>query len=64
SSNILTIFFVCFLIQSSHNNINPGKHNLVWDGKDNNMKNCAAGIYFYKLSSPSFSQTKKMMYIK
>ncbi|HOE90847.1 MAG TPA: hypothetical protein PLV22_02625 [Candidatus Cloacimonadota bacterium] len=51
-------------MQHPHNNINPGKHNLVWDGKDNHKKNCAAGIYFYKLSSPSFSQTKKIMYIK
>ncbi|HPK41304.1 MAG TPA: T9SS type A sorting domain-containing protein, partial [Candidatus Cloacimonadota bacterium] len=51
-------------VVKTYKNINPGKHNLVWDGKDNYKKNCAAGIYFYKLSSPSFSQTKKMMYIK
>ena len=51
-------------VVKTYNNINPGKHAIVWDGKDNNKKNCAAGIYFYKLSSPSFSQTKKMMYIK
>ncbi|HOQ81179.1 MAG TPA: choice-of-anchor D domain-containing protein, partial [Candidatus Cloacimonadota bacterium] len=39
-------------VVKTYKNINPGKHNLVWDGKDNYKKNCAAGIYFYKLSSP------------
>jgi hypothetical protein len=36
-----------------------GAHNEPWDSKDN-----ASGVYFYKLSSDSYSEFKKMMLLK
>jgi len=41
-----------------------GTHSLKWDGLDMNRRACSSGIYLYKLSSPSFNQTKKLMLIK
>jgi len=38
---------------------NTKGYNFQWDAKDQ-----ASGIYYYRLESPSFSQTKKMMLIK
>ncbi len=36
-----------------------GKHTLAWDGKGS-----SSGIYFYKLSTPSVSMTKKLVLLK
>ncbi|MGC9362051.1 MAG: T9SS type A sorting domain-containing protein, partial [Candidatus Syntrophosphaera sp.] len=44
--------------------VTQGYHTLNWDGRDANNSACASGIYFYKLSTPSFNQTMKMMLIK
>ncbi|MCK9309927.1 MAG: T9SS type A sorting domain-containing protein [Candidatus Cloacimonetes bacterium] len=44
--------------------VTPGYHTLNWDGKDSKGNSCSSGIYFYKLSSPSLSQTKKLVIIK
>ncbi|MCC7429507.1 T9SS type A sorting domain-containing protein [bacterium] len=35
-----------------------------WDGKDNNGKQVASGIYFYKMVSGNYTQTKKMVLLK
>jgi hypothetical protein len=42
----------------------PGSQTLSWDGLDVRGNNCASGIYFYKLSSPSLNQTKKLVLVK
>ncbi|MDD2229389.1 MAG: T9SS type A sorting domain-containing protein [Candidatus Cloacimonetes bacterium] len=44
--------------------VSPGFHTLEWNGKDSKGNNCSSGIYFYKLSSPSLSQTKKLVITK
>jgi hypothetical protein len=41
-----------------------GSHTLSWNGKDQSGNPVASGIYFYKLSTPHFSETKKMMLMK
>ncbi|MCX7761653.1 MAG: FG-GAP-like repeat-containing protein [Candidatus Kryptonium sp.] len=41
-----------------------GKHNVVWDGKDQNGKPVASGTYFYKLKFGNFEKTRKMMLVK
>ncbi len=44
--------------------VKEGFHNLTWDGRDQKGNYCGSGIYFYKLSTPSLSQTKKMVILK
>lgn len=41
-----------------------GSHTINWDGRDARGNACGSGIYFYKLSSPSMNQTKKMIIVK
>ena len=43
-----------------------GSHSVVWNGKDNNMKQVASGIYFYRLqtSDNKVNLTQKMILIK
>ncbi|MDP8201456.1 MAG: FlgD immunoglobulin-like domain containing protein, partial [Candidatus Tenebribacter burtonii] len=44
--------------------IDAGFHSTVWNGKDNNGKNVASGIYLYRFKTIGIDQTKKMMLIK
>ncbi len=41
-----------------------GKHNVYWDGKDNNLKQVTSGVYLYKIRSSNFIISKKMLLIK
>ena len=40
--------------------VDAGFHTLNWNGRDANGKPCGSGIYFYRLSTPSLSQTRKL----
>jgi hypothetical protein len=44
--------------------VTEGNHTIVWNGKNANDETCGSGIYFYKLSTPSVNQTKKMVIVK
>ena len=41
-----------------------GKYSTKWTGINNNGKAVASGVYFYRLETPDFKQTKKMFYIR
>lgn len=41
-----------------------GVHKVVWDGKDVNNNAVSSGVYFYRISSPQGSISKKMLLIK
>jgi hypothetical protein len=41
-----------------------GAHTVTWDGRDGKGSAVASGVYFYRLTSPGFSQTKKMVLLK
>jgi flagellar hook assembly protein FlgD len=41
-----------------------GKHNVIWDGKDNNGKIFSSGVYYYKIESNGITETKKMILMK
>lgn len=41
-----------------------GTTNYQWDGKDYKGAACGSGIYFYKLTSPTHNETKKMVVVK
>ena len=47
-----------------NNVLSPGKHNIEWNAKDNEGNPVASGIYFYELSSSSFTARKKMLLIR
>jgi hypothetical protein len=41
-----------------------GNHQVTWNGKDDNGKHVASGIYFYKMKTVNFEKTKKMLLLK
>lgn len=41
-----------------------GAHQILWDGKNEQDKSVASGIYFYKLEVNGVSQTKRMVLLK
>ncbi len=43
---------------------NPGIHQILWQGNTLNDKKVAAGIYFYKLKTSGYSNTRKMVILK
>ena len=47
-----------------NDNLIKGKHNLVWDGKDESGKPVPSGIYFFKMESENFSEIRKCVLLK
>ncbi|KAA3606210.1 MAG: T9SS C-terminal target domain-containing protein [Calditrichaeota bacterium] len=45
-------------------NIQAGSHSIVWNGTDNFNRKVSSGVYFYKLTSGDFTQTKKLLLLK
>lgn len=45
-------------------NLDLGKHEIVWNGKNENGKSVASGVFFYKMTSGNHSLTKKMVLTK
>jgi len=41
-----------------------GQHEVIWNGKDDNGKQAASGIYFHKMISGNYQQSKKMLLLK
>lgn len=44
--------------------LKAGLKRVEWDGLDNSGNSVASGVYFYRMTSDSFSETKKMMLLK
>ncbi|MDD4223125.1 MAG: T9SS type A sorting domain-containing protein [Candidatus Cloacimonetes bacterium] len=45
-------------------NLTEGNHMVTWNGRDSRGNACGSGIYFYKLSTQTMNQTKKMVIVK
>ncbi|RMF60961.1 MAG: T9SS C-terminal target domain-containing protein, partial [Calditrichaeota bacterium] len=45
-------------------NLEPGKHEVLWDGKDDSRNLVSSGVYLYRLSTSSFVKTRKMILLK
>jgi hypothetical protein len=41
-----------------------GKHVIVWNGKDNNGNSVSSGLYLYRMQTPCYAKTLKMMLMK
>jgi outer membrane protein assembly factor BamB len=41
-----------------------GSHEMVWDGKDNQGRAVSSGVYFYRVQSDAFTQTRKMTLVR
>lgn len=41
-----------------------GQYRVFWDGTNLNGQSVASGVYFYRIKSPSFVKTKKMLLIR
>ncbi len=44
--------------------VSEGFHTLGWNGRDSHGKTCGSGIYFYRLSTPSVTHTRKLVLAK
>ena len=44
--------------------VGAGRHEVVWNGSDETGRVVAAGIYFYRLDTEKFSETKRMTLVK
>ena len=42
----------------------PGKHEVTWDGRDENGILVGSGLYFYQIKSGGYSTAKKMLMLK
>lgn len=45
-------------------NLLPGSYQTQWDGRDNSGKLVAGGMYFYRMVSGEFSQTRRMIFLR
>jgi len=59
----LTIYNIMGQVVKTYS-VAEGNHIIPWNGKDSQGNNCGSGIYFYKLTTPSLNQTKKMVIVK
>jgi beta-glucanase (GH16 family) len=44
--------------------VGEGRHEVVWNGRDDAGQIMAAGVYFYRLDAAGFSETKRMTLVK
>jgi len=43
---------------------NKGIHSITWDGTDQHSKRVSTGLYYYRLTTPKYTKSQKMLYIK
>ncbi|HOH47449.1 MAG TPA: FlgD immunoglobulin-like domain containing protein, partial [Candidatus Cloacimonadota bacterium] len=41
-----------------------GNHTVVWNGRDNNGNSVSSGVYMYRMESPGYNKTMRMMLVK
>lgn len=53
------------LVKQVIKNVMPaGNHNVIWNGKDQNNKTVASGVYFYRMQTNKYTSTRKMLLMK
>ncbi len=43
---------------------NAGYYNITWDGKDNDNREVASGLYIYRITAGNYMETKRMLLLK
>ncbi len=65
SDYTLTIYNVAGqVVKTFAGNAEAGTVNIRWDGRTNDGSEVASGMYFYRLDTPSFTNTRKMVVLK
>jgi hypothetical protein len=44
--------------------LSPGNHRIIWNGRDENGSSVASGIYMYRMETSTYTKTLKMMLMK
>ena len=44
--------------------VGAGRHEVVWNGRDDTGRVAAAGVYFYRLDAGGYSETRRMTLVK
>jgi subtilisin family serine protease len=44
--------------------VSPGEHTVIWNGIDDHGQSVTSGIYFYRMQTTNFTDTKKMILMK
>ncbi|RLC56113.1 MAG: hypothetical protein DRH89_06365, partial [Candidatus Cloacimonadota bacterium] len=47
-----------------NDDLEVGKHTILWNGKDDSGKSVSSGIYFYKMKTAKYTSTRKMILMK
>ena len=42
----------------------PGRYEAPWSGENGQGRRVASGVYFYRLTTPGHTATKKMHFVK
>ncbi len=45
-------------------NLPSGSHTVIWNGKDESGRSVSSGVYLYRMETPSYTKTMKMMLMK
>ena len=48
----------------SKQSFSEGRHERMWDGKDDKGNNVSSGVYFYKIDGSRFHDTRKMVLLR
>jgi hypothetical protein len=47
-----------------HETMKTGEHSVVWDGKDDKGHSVSSGVYFYRLTTNTKQEQRKMLLLK
>jgi len=44
--------------------LDAGTRSVTWDGRDSMGRSAASGVYFYRLETPNYGESRKMILLK
>jgi len=51
-------------VRSFYRNENAGKHMIIWDGEDSNMKKLSTGVYFIRFKVEDYTAVRKLFLVR